>query len=104
MDKQVTRDLLRKCADDVGAALRRTIAIAPEPHLPIAMAAGASVVAFIGVLLDTENGPEPDSECILLAGLLIGRSGVGGLDPVGAAYDDFEILKAAGRIASRPQQ
>jgi hypothetical protein len=105
--KQITKDLMAKVVDDVGSALRRVIAIAPDPHLPIAMAAGASVVAHVGILLDADPKPTPDPECIILAGLLIARTGLGGPDPIGAAYDDFEALKKAGRIpsaATNPQQ
>lgn len=95
--QQITRDLMAKAADDIGAILRRTIAIAPEPHLPIAMSAGASVVGLLAALLDTEKKPTPDPDCVLLAGLLIARCGIGGGDPVGAAYEDFDALKKAGR-------
>lgn len=94
IDHVVTKDLIRKLSEDVGAAIRRTLAIAPEPHLPVAMAAGASAVAVITALLDPEHNPEPDRECQLLAGLLLGRIGPNAVED---AFRDFEVLKAAGR-------
>lgn len=94
------RDLMTKVGDDVGAAMRRTLAIAPQPHLPIAIAAGASVIALIAFLLDTERSPDPDPDCVLLAGPLIARTGIGGKDPIGEAYADFDLLKNAGRTVS----
>jgi hypothetical protein len=93
----ITRDLMRKLGDDVGATIRRIIDIAPEPHLPIAMSAGASAIAVVAFLLNTEPAPEPDPDCLLLAGLLLARTGIGDDDPIGAAYADFEVLKSAGR-------
>lgn len=104
MNEQIIRDLMTKVGDDVSAALRRTLTIAPAPHLPIALAAGASVVGLIAVLLDADPKPDPDPDCVLLAGLLIARTGIGGKDPIGDAYADFKLLKDAGRTVavSRP--
>jgi hypothetical protein len=96
-DRRVTKDLIGKLSEDVGACIRRALSIAPEPHLPVAMAAGASAVAAIALLLSPKPQPEPDRECILLAGLLLGRIGP---DAVEQAFEDFEVLKKAGRIAA----
>lgn len=98
----VTVDLVRKVGDDVGAIIRRALSIAPDPHLPIAMSAGASAVAVMALLLDTDPKPTIDPDCMLLAGLLLGRSG--GKDAVGEAYKDFAALKAAGRAALQQQE
>lgn len=100
MSEQIIRDLMTKVGDDVGAALRRTLAIAPHPHLPIAIAAGASVVGLISAMLDKDRAPNPDPDCVLLAGLLIARTGIGGKDPIREAYADFELLKEAGRTVA----
>ena len=97
VQKGITKDLIRKVGDDVGAIIRRAISIAPAPHLPIAMAAGASAVAAVAILLNTDPRPEPDPDCLLLAGLLLGRTT--SPDAIGEACKDFEILKAAGRSA-----
>jgi hypothetical protein len=95
-DHAVTKDLILKLSEDVGATIRRTLSIAPEPHLPVAMAAGASAVAAIAVLLNDDPKSEPDRDCLLLAGLLLAHIGP---DAVKNAYRDFEVLKAAGRSA-----
>jgi hypothetical protein len=101
VNEQIVQDLMTKIGDDVVAVLRRTLSIAPKPHLPIAMSAGASVIAFVACLLDTDPKPTPDPECVLLAGLLIARTGLGGADPIGEAFKDFDALKVAGRAALR---
>jgi hypothetical protein len=103
-NEQITRDLVRKVGDDIGAVLRRTISIAPQPHMPIAVSAGASVVGLLAAMLDTDKKPDPDPDCVLLAGLLIARCGIGGSDPIGAAYSDFDALKKAGRTVALPSK
>lgn len=104
MTEQITRDLMTKVSDDISAVLRRTLSIAPHPHMPIAVSAGASVLGFLAAMLDSDRKPDPDPDCVLLAGLLIARTGIGGKDPIGAAYADFQLLKDAGRTVavSRP--
>lgn len=104
MNEQITRDLMTKVADDVSAVLHRVLAISPHPHMPIAVSAGASVVGLLAAMLDTDRSPTPDPDCVLLAGLLIARTGIGGKDPIGDAYADFQLLKEAGRTVavSRP--
>ncbi|QUS40547.1 hypothetical protein RPMA_18185 [Tardiphaga alba] len=97
MSDQIIKDLMTKIGDDVGATMRRTLAISPEPRLPVAMSGGASAIALIAAFLDTDPKPEPDPDCVLLAGLLLGRIGP---NQVEEAYKDFEILKAAGRTAA----
>lgn len=101
MNKQIIKDLMAKCGDDVGAAMRRTLSISPAPLLPVALSGGASAIALIAALLDTNPKPEPDPDCVLLAGLLLGRIGP---NQVEEAYKDFEILKAAGRTAALTSQ
>jgi hypothetical protein len=97
----ITRDLMRKASDDVLSALRRTLAIAPAPHLPIAASAAASAMGFVSALLEyaTDDGrvpgSAPDPDCVLLAGLLCARMAIGGEDPIGAAYADLKLLTAA---------
>lgn len=103
-DDQITRDLMRKVSDDVIGALRRVMSIAPAPHLPIAVSAGGAAIGFVSAALqymtnDRQPGDPPDPECILLAGLLCARMGIGGDDPIGAAYADMKALTDAGRLA-----
>lgn len=94
----ITKDLMHKLAEDVSAAMYRTLAIAPQPHLPIAMSGAAPLLAMMGALIDTDPKKEPDPDCLLLAGLLLARAGgARNHDPIGEAYKDFEALKAAGR-------
>lgn len=96
----ITKDLMHKLAEDVSAALYRVLAIAPQPHLPIAMSGAAPLIAMMGAILDTDKKPEPDPDCLLLAGLLLARAGgTKNHDPIGEAYKDFEALKAAGRTS-----
>lgn len=101
MNDRIIKDLMVKIGDDVGATMRRTLAISPEPRLPVALSGGASAIALIAAFLDTDTKPEPDPDCMLLAGLLLGRIGP---NQVEEAYRDFEILKAAGRTAASPSQ
>lgn len=94
--REITRDLMRKVGDDVGAALRRMMEIAPEPLLPIAMSAGTTVIALMALLLD--KNPErgsPDPKCLMLAGLLLAHGGISGPDAVKNAYRDLEVLMDA---------
>lgn len=101
---EITRDLMRKVASDVAVPLRRMLRLAPESGLPIALAAGKIVIAHLCILLDANPSPEPDPDCILLAGLLLGRYGANDLDMVRGAYRDFEILKAGRAGAAIPQE
>lgn len=96
----ITRDLMRKLADDVTSAMLRTMALADErSRLPITISAGAACVGIIAGVLNRSAGGEtglaPDPDCVLLAGLLVARSGIGGDDPIADAYRDLELLKAA---------
>jgi Ni,Fe-hydrogenase III small subunit len=94
----ITDDLMRKVSDDVQAVLKRTLAIAPHPHLPVAVSAGAACIGVIAGLLEIMSedgrvpGSKPDPECVLLAGLLCARMGTGGSDPIGQAYADLKTL------------
>ena len=95
----ITRDLMRKASDDVLAAMSRTLAIAPAPHLPIAASAAASAMGFVSALLEHTDGrvpgSSPDPDCVLLAGLLCARMAIGGEDPIGEAYADLKLITAA---------
>jgi hypothetical protein len=99
--EQITKDLMHKLSDDVTGAVRRVLSIAPQPHLPIAMSAGAVCVGFIAATLEhmseegREAGSPPDPDCVLLAGLLCAHFGLGRDHPIGAAYADLRTLKAA---------
>lgn len=98
--QSITADLMDKCTDDVIRALKRALAIAPEPHLPIAAAAGAAVIGVMAGFLehmakDRIPGSAPDSECVLLAGLLCARMALDPANGVSNAYRDLEILRAA---------
>ena len=94
--EQITRDLITKVSDDVVAAMLRTLAIAPTPSLPVAMGAAAAALGIVAAELalasQKDTGGTPDSETMLLAGLLSARMGMGGPDPIGEAYDDLRIL------------
>lgn len=99
--EQVTSDLMRKIEDDVTAVIRRVIGIAPPPYLPIITSAGAVCIGFAASELEHMSadgrvaGSEPDPDCVLLAGLLIAHMGIGGPDPIHAAYQDMKAIKTA---------
>lgn len=101
MSEQITRDLMRKASDDVEGVLRRVLSIAPRPWMPIAASAGAACLGFLAAELEQASeagrkaGDAPDPECVLLAGLLCAHLGIGGDDPIGAAYADLKMLLAA---------
>jgi hypothetical protein len=101
LHEQITRDLMKKVADDVVSAMHRTLAIAPSPHLPIAASAAAAAMGIVSALLEESSpdgrvpGSTPDPDCVLLAGLLCARLGIGGADPIGEAYADLKLLTAA---------
>jgi hypothetical protein len=97
----ITRDLMRKVADDVISAMRRTLAIAPAPILPVAVSAATAAMGIVSALLEQVSaegrvpGSEPDPDCVLLAGLLCARMGIGLGDSIGQAYADLRVLAAA---------
>lgn len=99
VEDHITRDLMRKVSEDVSAALNRTLSIAPHPLLPIAASAGAVCVGVMAGFLEAMSpegrapGTAPDPDCVLLAGLLCARMGMGGDDPIAAAYADLATLK-----------
>ena len=97
----IVGDLMTKSGEDVTRSINRVLAICPDPHLPVAIAAAAAALGAVTALLDELAGNNradgPSSENILLAGLLAARMGIAG-DGVGEAYKDFDILKSAGRI------
>lgn len=94
----VTSDLMDKVTDDVCRALRRTLAIAPQPHLPLATAAGASVIGVMAGLLEHMAGTRvagsaPDPDCVLLAGLLCAHMALDPRNGVANAYRDMKLLR-----------
>jgi hypothetical protein len=96
----ITRDLMKKLADDVTSSMVRTLSLAGErQQLPIGIAAGASCIGIIAAMLNSAkggaSGQEPDPDCILLAALLVARTGIGGDDPIGDAYRDLGFLNEA---------
>lgn len=105
---EITSDLMKKVADDVIAAVHRTLAIAPDPLLPIAVSAGAACVGIVWAMLENLSdqgrtpGAAPDPECLMLAGLIVARVGIKQEDPIGAAYKDMDALRKTGRLAARP--
>ncbi len=103
VDHAITRDLMKKLGDDISGYMLRTLSLAePRQQLPIGISAGAACVGMIAAILNKyaegEAGQPPDPECVLLAGLLVARTGIGGDDPIGAAYRDLETLKAAAEV------
>lgn len=96
INKQITKDLIRKGCEDVGLVVQSLRAIAPAPFLPIAMAAGGSALVYLAAELAMMAGTlseKPDPDCMLLGALMAAHSGLGCSDPVGGAYADFEALK-----------
>jgi len=96
-DDAVTSDLMRKVVDDVGAAIERTVTIAPLP-IPVVASGGSVAIGMMAALLeqladDHVPGSKPDPECIFLAALIIARMGTQHDDPIGQAYRDLEALK-----------
>lgn len=107
MENQILADIAEKCAEDVSAAIKRTLSIAPEPKLPVAIMAGAAALGWISALLAERAGTydptqSPDPDTLLLAGLLAARLGMDGDSGIADAYEDLRILKEAGRLESRP--
>lgn len=97
----ITKDLMKKMGDDVSRTIMRTIAIAPEPHLPVAMAAAAAAIGILAAVLEKPAGkyvdPEadPDPQAVLLAGLLAARCAITpNGDGIAAAYADLKTLTA----------
>lgn len=101
IDHSITSDLMKKISNDITGYMVRTLSLAGErQQLPIGIAGGAACAGVIAAMLNKagggEGGKRPDPECILLAGLLLAHTGIGGDDPIGNAYRDLERLKAAG--------
>lgn len=94
----IVRDLMGKVSSDVEAALHRTLAISPQPHLAIVLGASAPLMAALAFILNTHPSPEPDPDCMMMGALLMARIARKDHDPVGAAYADFEALRVAGRF------
>lgn len=87
-----TKDLMTKIGADVSGAMMRTLSLTDEP-LPVAMSGGSAAVGVIAAVLNP-NGDAPDPDCIMLAALLIARTGSNHPDPVSQAYKDLEVLLA----------
>lgn len=98
VDETITRDLMAKVASDITAAMIRTIdLVEAKGRLPVSISAGAACIGVIAAILNNgmgERGHAPDPDCVLLAALLVGRTSIGGDDPIGDAYRDLETLKA----------
>lgn len=101
IDDRVINDLMKKVADDVTAAIIRTLSICPRPHLPLLTAAAAAALGVMASELDRLAGNKAlDPDNVLLAGLLSARMGTVTDDPTGAAYKDFAVLENAGLTGS----
>jgi hypothetical protein len=103
----VTTDLMKKIADDVGNAILRTCDLAATidgPRLPLLMAAAAAALGMLSGELERMGGTQrpdatgPEYQVILLAGLLAARHGMQLPDPTGEAYRDMEALDRVGRV------
>ncbi len=100
LDNIVINDLMRKAAEDATNTLFRVLDIAPDRgRLPIAMAAGGSILGVAAAILDPRPG-DIEPETLLLAALILGRSPLKekGDDPIAEAYRDLTTLVKAGRI------
>ena len=90
----VTEDLMMKIGADVSDAMMRTLSLSlADEQLPIAISGGSAAVGVIAAVLNP-NGDAPDPDCIMLAALLIARTGSNHPDPVSQAYKDLEVLQA----------
>jgi hypothetical protein len=100
MTNDITEDLMSKVADDVTRAITRTLAIAPDPRLPIALSAVAAAIGTATALLQRMAGDakEIDPECVMLAGLLGARIALDPDEGTSLAYADLDCLKSAGRL------
>lgn len=104
LDIAITKDLMTKVADDVGAAIKRSAALAPNSDLPVVMAAAAAALGTLAAALDKRTGKSsrdagPQMEGVMLAALLTARAGLNVGEGLDAAYKDMAALRAAGRIA-----
>jgi hypothetical protein len=107
LDRQITKDLIRKGSEDIGLVVQRLHSIAPKPFMPIAVAMAGAAIIPLAMELAVASGaasPEPDPECMLLAALLAARCGLRSDDPIGAAYADLEALKSSGRLPAARQR
>ncbi|SRR5258706_10343457 len=101
MTNDITEDLMTKVADDVVRVIRRTLAIAPGPGLPIALSAVAAAIGTATALLQRmagDKGEEIDPECVMLVGLLGARIALDPDEGTSLAYADLNCLKSAGRL------
>ena len=106
-DFEVTRDLMTKVTNDIKDLMLRVALIAPPPTLPLALAACAATLGILSLEIrermdpprDPGEGLDPD--LILLAGLMAARVGEHGPGCVALAYEDMEVLEAAGRLPSQ---
>jgi hypothetical protein len=105
MSNGITEDLMDKIADDVTFAMKRTLALAPNPLLPVAMNGGAVAIGIVAAVLAEAAGKyepksKPDVDTVLLAALLCARVGTDVDDGIAQAYRDLEALRSA-RLAAR---
>ncbi len=98
----VTADLMVKVADDVIAAIKRTLAISPKPRLAVAMAAAGAALGPVAFELEAmagKPGKWPDDRNVILAGLLAARMALDSRDDaIGKAYRDYAALEMAGHL------
>jgi hypothetical protein len=93
-NEQIISDLMGKVSDDVSNALCRTLALCPEPKLPVAIAGGAAAIGTIAAVLNTApKAGKIDPECVLLAALLCAWVALDPKNGVHYAYRDLETLR-----------
>jgi hypothetical protein len=101
LDLQIVDDLMKKVADDIERAIKRSLDIAPEPRLPIAVQAASTAVGeLFEVLRGFEGSPLSDLQLVMLAALLAGRGATVGEYHAALveAKEDLCALYSAGRI------
>lgn len=99
-NRAVTKDLIRKGSEEVGAVVSRIRSIAPAPFAPIAIAIAGGAVMPLAMELAWMAGvrsPKPQPLHMLLAGLLAARTGLGGENPIDQVFKDIAALQKAGR-------
>jgi hypothetical protein len=102
LESQIVLDLMRKVADDVEAVINRTLDIAPEGSMPIAVQAAAAAIARLATVIRCQDQAEPfpARQLIMLAALMAARGAIE--EELYAAIDeaerDMRALHRAGRI------
>lgn len=103
--QHITDDLKTKAAQDVTAAVLRTVELVrPDSDAALEIAVGAAVAALAVVCAWQGYTDDPDElkpVDVFLAALTVARS-VGGGDAEGAAWADIDALSDAGRMPAAP--